>query len=149
MRSLAAIVLLFALSRDLSASTLYVNAATGSDTAGNGSAASPWRTITRALSAPPKPGDVISAAAGTYGVPVGESFPLRLPPAVALRGADAATTIVWGIPSKPVIEMSHDGSYLFESVVEMLTVKGGQDGVRIFSQLNRRVEPTVRDCRIE
>lgn len=65
---------------------LYVNAATGNDSA-SATEAAPLRTITVALSKA-QPGDTVKLAPGTYSAETGESFPLQIPTGVALRGND-------------------------------------------------------------
>jgi parallel beta-helix repeat protein len=71
------------------ASVIYVNPATGSDTAGAGAtAAAPYKTITFAL-AQAQPGTIIQLAAGTYNKESGETFPLLLKPGVTLRGDES------------------------------------------------------------
>ncbi|PSB38083.1 hypothetical protein C7B69_03175 [filamentous cyanobacterium Phorm 46] len=64
---------------------LYVSSSGGSDTAGNGSDRSPFKTLTYALSvAPPK--TAILLAPGTYSAQSGEKFPLMLRPSVTVQG---------------------------------------------------------------
>ncbi len=64
---------------------LYVSSNGGSDTAGNGSDGSPFKTLTYALSvAPPK--TAILLAPGTYSAQSGEKFPLMLRPSVTVQG---------------------------------------------------------------
>jgi parallel beta-helix repeat protein len=62
----------------------------GSDRLGNGNIQAPFRTISKALaqiSVRPNPVGVIQLGKGTYSL--GESFPLRLPPNLILRGDEA------------------------------------------------------------
>src|SRR5580658_336915 len=67
--------------------TVFVNAAKGSDT-GNGSQATPYKTITRALKAVASPGPIpvldIEIANGDYNTTNGEVFPLVLPSVTGL-----------------------------------------------------------------
>ncbi|MEG4803762.1 DUF1565 domain-containing protein [Microcoleus sp. ARI1-B5] len=64
---------------------LYVSSNGGSDTGGNGSDRSPFKTLTYALSvAPPK--TAILLAPGTYSAQSGEKFPLMLRPSVTVQG---------------------------------------------------------------
>ncbi len=65
---------------------LYVNAATGNDSA-SATEAAPLRTITAALGKA-QPGDTVKLAPGTYSAETGESFPLQIPTGVTLRGND-------------------------------------------------------------
>lgn len=64
---------------------IYVNPNTGSDQNGNGSQASPLKTITQALTVAQQ-NTVIRLAAGTYNSASGEQFPLRLQPGVTIQG---------------------------------------------------------------
>ncbi len=70
------------------ATVIYVNSATGQDTAGAGTAAAPYKTITFALSKA-QPGTVVQVAPGTYSKETGETFPLVLNSGVTLQGDEA------------------------------------------------------------
>ncbi|QSJ17246.1 DUF1565 domain-containing protein [Nostoc sp. UHCC 0702] len=71
------------------ATIIYVNSATGADTAGAGAtAAAPYKTITAALNQA-QAGTVIQLAAGTYNAEAGEKFPLFLKPGVTLQGDES------------------------------------------------------------
>ncbi len=69
---------------------IYVNAATGTDSAGESGSteATPDKTIAYALKQAP-PGTVIQLAPGSYSDKTGEVFPLVLKPGVTLRGEPA------------------------------------------------------------
>ncbi|MBW4616867.1 MAG: DUF1565 domain-containing protein [Desmonostoc vinosum HA7617-LM4] len=68
------------------ATVIYVNSATGADTAGAGTTeAAPYKSISFALSQA-QPGTIIQLAPGTYNQESGETFPLTLKPGVTLRG---------------------------------------------------------------
>ena len=58
----------------------------GADVAGAGSQSQAFRTITAAIAAHPQAGTVFQLADGTYSNATGESFPIRLPRGVVLRG---------------------------------------------------------------
>ncbi len=60
----------------------------GCDEAGDGTAASPWRTIDHAV-AGANPGDTIRLYAGTYEI----DSPVELPPGVSLEGAGESTVL--------------------------------------------------------
>jgi parallel beta-helix repeat protein len=71
------------------AAVIYVNPATGADSAGAGTtSAAPYKTISFALSQA-QPGAVIQLAPGNYSQESGETFPLLLKPGVTLRGDEA------------------------------------------------------------
>lgn len=71
------------------ATVIYVNSTTGADTAGAGTTATPYKTITAALSQA-QAGTVIQLAPGTYNAETGEQFPLLLKPGVTLQGDEAS-----------------------------------------------------------
>ncbi|MGJ5631028.1 DUF1565 domain-containing protein [Nostoc sp. CALU 1950] len=71
------------------AAVIYVNPATGIDSAGAGAtSAAPYKSISFALSQA-QPGAVIQLAPGNYNQESGETFPLLLKPGVTLRGDEA------------------------------------------------------------
>ncbi len=73
-----------------SASVIYVNPETGTDTTGVGTTeAAPYKTITFALRQA-QAGTVIQLAPGTYNSESGEQFPLLLKPGVTLRGDESS-----------------------------------------------------------
>ncbi|MEH1765048.1 DUF1565 domain-containing protein [Nostoc sp.] len=72
------------------AAAIYVNPATGTDSAGAGAtSATPYKSITFALSQA-QAGAVIQLAPGNYNQESGETFPLLLKPGVTLRGDEAS-----------------------------------------------------------
>ena len=79
-------------------SVLHVDAATGSDEPGFGSADQPYRTITQALQMAPNTSTVILLAPGHYSRASGEEFPLRLRPGITIQGnaGETRNTIIVG-----------------------------------------------------
>ncbi|MEM1251358.1 MAG: DUF1565 domain-containing protein [Cyanobacteria bacterium P01_H01_bin.21] len=77
---------------------LHVNAATGSDQQGIGSAEQPYKTITQALRMAPATSTVILLAPGHYSQDSGEQFPLRLRAGLTIQGSAGETrnTIIAG-----------------------------------------------------
>jgi parallel beta-helix repeat protein len=72
------------------AAAIYVNPATGADSAGRGTTSTaPYKSISFALSQA-QTGAVIQLAPGNYNQESGETFPLLLKPGVTLRGDDAS-----------------------------------------------------------
>ena len=67
--------------------TLYVNPATGSDSA-DGSESTPFKTITKAFDSAGS-GDQIQLKPGTYNTSSGETFPLKAPTGVKIIGDEA------------------------------------------------------------
>ncbi len=80
------------------AAHFFVNQNTGSNITGNGSAASPWATITFAynqmVAIIPVGPAVLNVDEGYYGPSTGEQFPLRMRPGKCISGRNANTTIV-------------------------------------------------------
>lgn len=81
------------------ATNYFVDAIHGNDQTGAGTAASPWRTITRAHLVEMLPGDRVLVAPGVYDTALGEVFPITLQSQVAVVGAGAERTFVRGTPS--------------------------------------------------
>lgn len=79
------------------ATDVHVDAILGDDTTGNGTAAAPWRTITRAHAAPLVSGDRVLVAPGNYDTALGEVFPITLKPTVPVIGAGLDRTFVRGV----------------------------------------------------
>ena len=77
------------LTAQVPATAIYVNPAIGADSATSNSEATPYKTITQALSKA-QPGTVIQLAGGTYNSESGEKFPLFIQQGVTLRGDDAS-----------------------------------------------------------
>jgi len=82
----------FALSRNSSGSRVIGVGDFGSDTAGAGSVASPFRTITHALTVA-EPGDVIKIVSGFCSLSSGEGFPIVVPAGIKIVGLGSATGI--------------------------------------------------------
>ncbi len=77
------------------AKTIYVDAAVGDDTTGNGSMEKPFKSITMGLSIATT-GYTVSAAEGVYDVDNGETFPLYVPEGVTLQGDGSTRTLISG-----------------------------------------------------
>jgi len=95
-----ALVLLLLLGPMAAGADWFVDARRGDDQTGDGSPTRPWRTLTRALEAAPRPGPPawtdLWIASGRHDPALGERFPLRLPPRTALHGAGADYTVISG-----------------------------------------------------
>jgi hypothetical protein len=72
---------------------LCVDPQNGDDAAGDGSAAHPFRTLTRALQAV-SAGQTIGVHSGTADLMNGESFPLQIPADVTVKTIDSATEAI-------------------------------------------------------
>lgn len=75
-------------------SSIYVDAAIGSDTSGNGSMAKPYKTLTKAVTvlasakALSPSGVTITMASGNYDAANGEKFPIVIPTSVTISGSN-------------------------------------------------------------
>lgn len=100
--------------------SVYVDAVNGDD-ANDGSAASPWKTITNAITEIDGAGGVsIHIAAGTYDSVNGESFPLE-PDSASLIGPGDGTAIITGDENGSVIYITQQPA--FSQSIEGLTVE--------------------------
>ena len=77
---------------------LHVDAGTGNDQQGIGSAERPYKTITQALAMASPGSTVILLAPGHYSQATGEQFPLRLRPGITIQGnaGETRNTLVVG-----------------------------------------------------
>jgi hypothetical protein len=79
-------------------SLVHVNAASGSDTAGDGTQLRPYQTISHALEVA-SPNSIVLLAPGEYSEASGEEFPLQLRSGVTVQGAPnpaAGQTVIRG-----------------------------------------------------
>ncbi len=82
--TLGAIALALFASPAQSSTMIYVSS--GSNLKGDGSLNNPYSSITAALATKPVAGTIIQLNQGVYSAETGESFPIRLPAGVTLRG---------------------------------------------------------------
>jgi len=90
----ASVLVLFFCFQTASADNYYVNASTGSDSAGHGAQSSPWKTITYALNQISGSGHTLYMAAGTYNPTLGETFPILVKNGVSLVGGGVDVSII-------------------------------------------------------
>lgn len=137
------------------ADEVYVAAATGSDTTGDGSVGLPWRTITHAIATLPTALDAhtIHVAPGTYDAVLGEVFPLTLRPRMRLvSDAGPELTRLVGEADATLILMESSfqaEAYQFDpdTLVAGFGLIGGQRGVALLSDWVD-VSPTLRDLQV-
>jgi hypothetical protein len=111
------------------ATSLYVNASTGSDVTGNGASSAPFKTITHAMNAASDPtGTFIYVAGGTYDVALGETFPILLKSLVSLVGDTQAATVIDAGQTGRVLVCSGSpaGLLLWSRQVLFFTLKNGR-----------------------
>ncbi|TAJ14107.1 MAG: DUF1565 domain-containing protein, partial [Planctomycetota bacterium] len=102
--ALALATLVFtSISAALPAADVYVDAGLGSDTTGDGSQTTPWRTVTHALASVSGPGMVVHVAPGLYDAALGEQFPLQIEGGVSIVGAGVDATELRANPLVPVL----------------------------------------------
>ncbi|TAJ09713.1 MAG: DUF1565 domain-containing protein, partial [Planctomycetota bacterium] len=102
--ALAALLVALVCAAPLRATDHYVDAANGSNTSGDGSAAAPWKTLTHALAhttALPADTHHIHVAPGIYDAALGEVFPLSIRQNTAVEGAGAGLTTFRGVTAFP------------------------------------------------
>jgi fibronectin type 3 domain-containing protein len=128
------------------ANDYYVNAATGSDTPGNGSLASPWKTITYALDHISGTGHTLYVAPGTYNISLGETFPILMKNSVSLVGSDATTCILDAVGSDTTLIRCVSITDA-TTRIEGLTLKNGGSSVKRGGMfLSAGSVPTVTKC---
>ena len=101
--------------------TIYVNATTGNDDTGTGSAGNPVKTITRGLDIADD-GETIMVAPGVYDATLGEEFPIRLASGKKVVGENWETCIIRGYSEtagySPCVQFSHTNSTLRKFTIE-------------------------------
>ncbi|KAM3091227.1 DUF1565 domain-containing protein [Phormidesmis sp. 146-35] len=107
----------------VSSLTLFVNPASGSDSADAGKVATtPYRTIAYALQQAVS-GTTIQLAPGTYSAETGEAFPVRMKPGVILRGDEAG--------KGQSIQITGSGSYTSKTFASQLVTVLAASGSEI------------------
>lgn len=124
--------------------SVYIDPVLGSDTLGTGSQASPWRTITHAISHV-SAGDTIRLAAGNYSPGSGEQFPLRLPVDVNLIGAGADASIISGHSNATVLYVAG----ATHSLIQDVQLTHGATGLYVYSLVGSPSAPEVTRVRIQ
>lgn len=117
---------------------IHVDGRNGSDTAGDGTADKPYRTIQRALvlqAEAPERAAEIALAIGHYGRRRGavapeaekdrEVIPIRLPPNVSLAGAGSESCEITGELDQPIVQLADRGECRLAGV----TLRGGATAV--------------------
>ncbi len=138
-----ALLCMFLRSETASANDYFVDAVNGSDATGDGSAQSPWQTITYSFSQIPGPDDTLWVEPGVYDAALGEVFPLTPMPKVSLvslAGREVTRIVGDGVndlivlpgadqvnPSRPLIEgftleNAHDAIVLREGHAELIAL---------------------------
>ena len=105
------------------AQAYHVNASSGSDITGDGSAGNPWKTISHAankVSAGTSASrQIIAVAAGTYDGALGETFPIVFENEyVRLVGSGAVKTIIDGGGATDVISVTAEGITIWNFTIQ-------------------------------
>ncbi|MBI4595486.1 MAG: PKD domain-containing protein, partial [Candidatus Tectomicrobia bacterium] len=129
------------------ASDYYVDAAAGSDSLGDGSQGSPWKTITHALNQILSPTAVLHVRPGTYSTDSQEVFPLQMKAGVSLIGADNASAVIVGQADREVIVFSGNTPVNMTTALKNLTLKGGSIGIHLTSDVT--LAPAIEHNTIE
>jgi hypothetical protein len=107
-----------------SQSVYHVNAVSGNNSTGTGSAAAPFKTVTKALSASASEGDSIKVAPGTYNAALGETFPIEMLSGRKLIGVSGAKlTVIDAAGSKNRVFNCIGNSNT--TVIQGFTITGG------------------------
>jgi hypothetical protein len=126
----------------------YVDAVHGSDSTGDGSSSSPWKTITFALGQVAGSEVEIHVAAGTYNNDLGEIFPLTIDAGISIIGSDRDNVIISGMNDRSVMHI--DGStnnILSDTVLSNITLQNGNIGLQIYSTESHIAEPAISTIR--
>lgn len=142
MRHVAPILLAIAGSAGgVSAQQDYFVANEGSDALGSGGAASPFRTVTRALIEATAQGDRIFIGAGVYRPVDGELFPFVLPDGISLIGPSGQSATIDGAGVfTPIVVVSSAGSTV---LIQDLRLRGSGTVLEVFGN---PADLVVRDC---
>jgi hypothetical protein len=101
--------------------TIYVDATTGNDDTGTGSAAQPLKTITRGLEVA-DPGETIRVAPGIYDATLGEEFPITVALGKKIVGENWETCIIRGYSEttgySPCVQFTQTNSTLRKFTIE-------------------------------
>jgi fibronectin type 3 domain-containing protein len=138
---------IFTVASAASAGEYYVNAASGSNTTGNGSQGNPWKTITYALDQISTTGHIVNVAPGTYNVSLGEIFPILLKNGVSIVGSNANLCVLDAGGANTVIRCV--GIVDASTIIDGLTLKGGgsvTQGGGLY--ISGGSVLTVKNCRI-
>jgi hypothetical protein len=128
------------------AQTIFVNAGTGNDTTGDGSLATPYKSIKKGLQAATA-GKTIVAANGAYNAANGEVFPLAMKVGVALIGESASGTVIDG-GGAPASVMSANALTGQPTVIARVGITGARtaDGAGI--AIGNSTQITVRGVKM-
>lgn len=122
----------------------YVDALSGNNATGNGRIASPWKTISYALSQVAGPDVEIHVAPGTYDQALGESYPLIMEPGVSLVGAGYTSTTISGNGSTYAIHFPSTAIYTEATVISGFKIMNGTAGIRVDGAVGSGASPTIR-----
>lgn len=135
------LVITFSPQTTATAAGFYVDPVVGNN-GGNGSEASPWKTITFALTQVSS-GDVIHLKSGTYSTQSGESFPINLKPGISLVGVNCSSTIISGDAVHDTLYINAAGAnFINNSSVSDIQFKNGRYGIAIYAS-NSKVVSTA------
>lgn len=151
-QSLAGLVLLL-ISPAALAGDYYVDIQNGDNGQGDGSAGSPWQTITHAIYNIPSPssGHTIHIAPGTYSDAAGETFPLRPYNRMELVADDGPeTTIIEAtVGASSVIAFDeYRVPISAQTLVEGIAIRGASFGILVESDEFGSKRPTLRNLTI-
>lgn len=145
------LILAFVTAGSAFASDYWVDPVNGSDASGQGTSASPWKTITHAvtqITPPPAPAsDTLHLRPGLFETASGETFPITVPPGITLVGVDNGQSIVYGDNTAGVALIRFVGAHDARSGLRELGFSGGDPAVEIAT--NATTGPLIEDCRFQ
>lgn len=154
-RGAAAALAFLGLALALCAQEYYVDAETGSNS-NSGTLASPWKTVTYALTGPHAPlpqgatVHLLGTATVNYGPASGEAFPWRLYGDIGLvaePGGSGPNHVVDGSSAWTVIEFDPT-RFVANAVLRGLTIVGFENAVEVIPGPGRTHAPVIEGCTI-
>jgi PKD repeat protein len=127
------------------ATIYYVDGESGSDLVGNGTQASPWKTISHALSQMSGTGLELRVASGTYDQDLGESFPITMKSGISVTGVGDHFTVISGIASEPVFILPSTSAFDSSTVLSELKITDGAAGITVEGVGGSGTAPFIRD----
>jgi len=126
---------------------VWVDARSGDDAGGDGSADKPFRTLAKAFAIRARmeePWIEVRLKVGTHAAGGAEPFPIRVPAGVRIVGNGAASTEWVGRAEEPVVVLPASGRVAIESV----TLRGGATGI-VAAGAPGRLELDLVDVAVE
>ncbi len=128
-----------------STNVYYVDGENGSNLAGDGTQAAPWKTISYALGQMAGTGLELRVASHTYDQGLGETFPIHMKSGISVKGVGYPFTVVTGAASDPVFIFPSTAAFNSTTVLSGFKITGGSAGVRVEGIKGSDATPVIRD----